>query len=271
MGDKELVRINETSLSLDEFHQIMERLSLEGKMNLLSEKGMRDFLDNYVITREVLFQEAKKKGFDKNVEILTKVDDFKRALIIDALLEEVIRGKTEISEDEIQQYYNEHQDRFTEPKEVKIRHVFVTTEEALKEVLTRLSKGENFEKLAYTYNADKSREDGGSLGYIQRGQLAPLFAHFEEAAFSLKAKGDISEVIKTPYGFHIIQLDDKRGTVSRPFDQVKEKIRFFLQTKKKQDAYLAYVKEAKSRAKVSVNERLWTEEEKKEEKADLKK
>jgi len=129
--------------------------------------------------------------------------------------------------------------------------------------LARLSKGESFEKLASTYNVDKSREDGGNLGYIRRGQLAPLFAQFEEAAFQLKDRGNVSEVITTPYGFHIIQLDDKRGTVLRSFDQVKEKIRFFLQTKKKQDAYLAYVKETKSKAKITVNEKLWAEEEKK--------
>ncbi len=271
MAEKELVRINDSSLSLEEFHQITDRLSLEGKMKLLSEKGMRDFLDNYVITREVLFQEAKKEGFDRNERILSKVEDFKRALVIDALLEEALKGKTLVSDEEVQQYYIEHKDQFTEPEEVRIRHIFVTSEATLKDVMARLSKGESFEKLASTYNVDKSREDGGNLGYIRRGQLAPLFAQFEEAAFQLKNRGNLSEVITTPYGFHIIQLDDKRGTVLRSLDQVKEKIRFFLQTKKKQDAYLAYVKETKSKAKITVNEKLWSEEEKKGESTESRK
>lgn len=271
MAEKELVRINDSSLSLEEFHQITDRLSLEGKMKLLSEKGMRDFLENYVITREVLFQEAKKEGFDRNERILSKVEDFKRALVIDALLEEALQGKTLVSDEEVQQYYSEHKDQFTEPEEVRIRHIFVNSEATLREVLTRLSKGENFGKLASTYNVDKSREDGGNLGYIRRGQLAPLFAQFEEAAFLLKNRGNVSEVITTPYGFHIIQLDDKRGTVLRSLDQVKEKIRFFLQTKKKQDAYLTYVKETKSKTKITVNEKLWAEEEKKGEPPEAKK
>jgi peptidyl-prolyl cis-trans isomerase C len=271
MAEKELVRINDSSLSLEEFHQITDRLSLEGKMKLLSEKGMRDFLENYVITREVLFQEAKKEGFDRNERILSKVEDFKRALVIDALLEEALQGKTLVSDEEVQQYYSEHKDQFTEPEEVRIRHIFVNSEATLREVLTRLSKGENFGKLASTYNVDKSREDGGNLGYIRRGQLAPLFAQFEEAAFLLKNRGNVSEVITTPYGFHIIQLDDKRGTVLRSLDQVKEKIRFFLQTKKKQDAYLTYVKETKSKTKITINEKLWAEEEKKGEPPEAKK
>jgi peptidyl-prolyl cis-trans isomerase C len=264
LGGKELVRINNVSISLEEFRQMSEKQPLEGKMRLLNEKGLRDFLDNYVITREVLYQEGKQKGLDKNKEIVAKVEDFKRAMVIEALLEEVLKGKGEVSESEIQKYYKENEDRFTEPREIKIRHIVVNSEPVLKEVLTKLARGESFEKLASTYNVDKSREDGGDLGYIRRGQLAPSFAQFEEAAFSLRKKGEISEVVKTPFGYHLIQLAERRGTALRPFDQVKEKIRFFLQEKKRQDAYLAYVKETKSRAKIIVNEKLWGEEEKKE-------
>jgi peptidyl-prolyl cis-trans isomerase C len=264
LGGKELVRINNASISLEEFRQMSEKQPLEGKIRLVSEKGLREFLENYVITREVLYQDAKKKGLDKKKEVLARVEDFKRAMVIDALLEEELRGKDEVSDSEVQRYYKENQDRFTEPREVKIRHIVVNSEPILKEVLMKLSKGEGFEKLASTYNIDKSREDGGNLGYIRRGQLAPSFAQFEEAALSLKRKGEVSEVVKTPYGYHLIELEDRRGTALRPFDQVKEKIRFFLQSKKKQDAYLQYVKEAKSRAKIVVNETLWAAEEKKE-------
>lgn len=266
LGGKELVKINDVSISLEEFYQMSEKQPLEGKMRLLNEKGLRGFFENYVITREVLYQEAKKKGLDKNKEILAKVEDFRRAMVIDALLGEVIQEKSEPSENEIRQYHKENEALFTEPQEIKIRHIFVTSEPILKDVLTKLSKGESFEKLASTYNVDKTREDGGNLGYIRRGQLSPSFAQFEEAAFSLKKRGDMSEVVRSPYGFHLIRLEDMKGNSLRPFDQVKEKIRFFLQGKKRQEAYLEYVKEAKSRAKIMINEKLWAEEEKKEQK-----
>ncbi len=266
LGTNELVKINNVSISLEEFHQMSERQPLEGKMRLLNEKGLRDFLDNYVITREVLYQEAKQKRLDQNKEIMTKVEDFKRAMVIDALLEEVLKGKIEVSEEEAQKYYKENENRFVEPQEVKIRHIVVNSEPALREVLTRLAKGESFEKLAFAYNIDKTKEFGGDLGYIRRGQLVPSFGQFEEAAFSLREKGQVSEVIRTPFGYHLIQLLERRGTTLKPFNQVKEKIRFFLQTRKRQDAYLEYVKEAKTRAKIVINEKLWTEEERKESK-----
>ncbi|NWG01956.1 MAG: peptidyl-prolyl cis-trans isomerase [Syntrophaceae bacterium] len=266
LGKKELARINEVSISLEEFQQMLEKQPLEGKMKLLSEKGTRDFLENYVITRELLYQEAKKKGLDKTKEMVDKIEDARRVILIEALLDEVLKGRGEVSEEDIQRYYKENQTLFTEPQEVRIRHIVVNSEPTLKEVVSKLSRGESFEKLASTYNIGNFKEDGGDIGYIRRGQLAPPFAQFEEAAFSLKKRGEISEVVRTPFGFHILRLEDMRGSTLRPLAQVKERIRFFLQPKKKQEAYLEYVKEAKSKAKILINETLWAEEEKKGEK-----
>ena len=99
LGEKELVRINNVSISLEEFQQMLEKQPLEGKMRLLSEKGTRDFLENYVIPREVLYQEAKEKGLDKNKEIQAKIEDTRRAILIEALLEEELRGRIEVSEE----------------------------------------------------------------------------------------------------------------------------------------------------------------------------
>ena len=264
LGEKELVRINDVSISMEEFQQMLEKQPLEGKMKLLSEKGTRDFLENYVVSREVLYQEAKKKGLDKKKDLLVKIEDARRAILIEALLEDVLRGRAEVSEEEIQRYYKENSHFFIEPQEVKIRHIVVNSEPALKEVVSKLSEGESFEKLASTYNIGKFKDNAGDLGYIRRGQLASPFAQFEEAAFSLRKRGEISEVVSTPYGYHILRLEDLRGTTLRPLNQVKEKIRFFLEPKKKQEAYLDYLKEAKSKAKILINEKLWTEEEKKE-------
>src|SRR5512139_3113735 len=216
----ELVRINDVSISLDEFRQMSEDQSLEKKMRLISEKGLRDFLDNYVITREVLYQEAKKKGFDQKKEILAKVEEIKRMMAIEALLEEALKGKSEVSDADVQQYYRENQLQFTEPREVRIRHLFVTSEPVLQEVQAKLAKGESLEKLASQYNVDRTRDDGGDLGFIRRGQLSPAFAQFEEVAFSLRNPGDISQVVKTPFGYHVLKLEDRRGTFLKLFDHV---------------------------------------------------
>jgi len=244
-GDNELVRVNDVSISLEEFREITERQSLEGKLRLLREKDRRDFLENYLITREILYQEASKKGYDKNKQILAKIDDIKRAMVIDAFLEDTLSKRGDVSDTEIQRYYVEHKELFTEPEEIKFRQIIVESEPVLQDVLVKLSRGESFEKLASTYNVGKYREDGGNFGTIRRGQLSPVLAQFEEAAFSLRNKGEISEVIKTPFGYHIIRLDDKRGTALKPLGLVKERIRHVLESEKKQAARTAFVKEAK--------------------------
>jgi peptidyl-prolyl cis-trans isomerase C len=263
-GEKELVRVNDVSISLEEFREITERQSLEGKLRLLKEKDRRDFLENYLITREVLYQEASKKGYDKNTQIMGKIEDIKRAMVIEAFLEDTLNKRGDVSDNEIQRYYKEHKDLFTEPEEIKIRQIIVESEPILQGVLTKLSRGESFEKMASTYNVGKYREDGGNFGSIKRGQLSPVLVQFEEAAFSLRNKGEISEVVKTPFGYHIIRLDDKRGTALKPLGLVKERIRLVLQSEKKQAARASYVKEAKVKAKISINEKVWAEEEKQE-------
>jgi len=267
-GDNELVRVNDVSISLEEFREITERQSLEGKLRLLREKDRRDFLENYLITREILYQEASKKGYDKNKQILAKIDDIKRAMVIDAFLEDTLSKRGDVSDTEIQRYYVEHKELFTEPEEIKFRQIIVESEPVLQDVLVKLSRGESFEKLASTYNVGKYREDGGNFGTIRRGQLSPVLAQFEEAAFSLRNKGEISEVIKTPFGYHIIRLDDKRGTALKPLGLVKERIRHVLESEKKQAARAAFVKEAKARATIFINEELWAKEEKQELKTD---
>jgi peptidyl-prolyl cis-trans isomerase C len=267
-GDNELVRVNDVSISLEEFREITERQSLEGKLRLLREKDRRDFLENYLITREILYQEASKKGYDKNKQILAKIDDIKRAMVIDAFLEDTLSKKGDVSDAEIQRYYVEHKELFTEPEEIKFRQIIVESEPVVQDVLVKLSRGESFEKLASTYNVGKYREDGGNFGTIRRGQLSPVLAQFEEAAFSLRNKGEISEVIKTPFGYHIIRLDDKRGTALKPLGLVKERIRHVLESEKRQAARTAFVKEAKARATLFINEALWAKEERQELKTD---
>ena len=95
----------------------------------------------------------------------------------------------------------------------------------------------------------------------QKGAAGSLLCPIRGGGLLPENKGEISEVIQSGLGYHFIQMDDRRGTVVRPYEKVKEGIRFFLQTKKRQDAYLEYVKELKSKAKIMVNEKVWTEEE----------
>ncbi|GBC84862.1 Peptidyl-prolyl cis-trans isomerase D [bacterium HR11] len=143
----------------------------------------------------------------------------------DAFLTDVFVDQTAI-----EKYYADHKDQFMEPERVHARHVLVSTQKRSEDearqraetVRARLKAGEDFAKVAREYSDDPgTREKGGDLGWFERGRMVP---EFEQAAFSL-AVGQVSEPIRTAYGFHIIQVLEKRPPRVRPLSEVREEIR----------------------------------------------
>lgn len=165
-------------------------------------------------------------------------------------------GKVEIAQDEIKEYYESDPDRVTEPKTVKARHILfkldqntpaekvqaVQTKAAA--VLERLKKGDGFEKLAKEYSEDKtSAEKGGDLGYFKRGEMVKPF---EEAAWSLKP-GELSSVIRTPYGFHLIRVDEIKEERTKSLDEARDSIEKELRAEKARTTCQAEAKRAYNR------------------------
>ena len=153
----------------------------------------------------------------------------------------------QISPSELLGYYNQHKSEFQQQEEIKASHILIKTEagpdgkvsaaadaaarKKAEDILKKLRAGANFEELAKKESDDKaSAINGGSLGFFQRGSMVP---EFEKAAFSLN-KGQISDLVKTQYGYHIIRVDDKHQAGMPSIEQVKEKIEPFLKQQKAQ-------------------------------------
>ena len=153
----------------------------------------------------------------------------------------------QISPSELLSYYNQHKSEFQQQEEVKASHILIKTEagpdgkvsaaadaaarKKAEDILKKLRAGANFEELAKKESDDKaSAINGGSLGFFQHGSMVP---EFEKAAFSLN-KGQISDLVKTQYGYHIIRVDDKHQAGMPSIEQVKEKIEPFLKQQKAQ-------------------------------------
>lgn len=140
-----------------------------------------------------------------------------------------IKGGLKVSEDEIKNYYENNLNEFERQEEVKARHILIKTEEKGEEkakeiamqVYEKLKKGEDFAKIASQFSEDPgSKDKGGDLGYFGRGRMVP---EFEEVAFSSEI-GSISEPFKTNFGFHILQVTDKREGGTKPFEEVRLEI-----------------------------------------------
>lgn len=175
-----------------------------------------------------------------------------------------VEDEVKISPEELREYYNEQIDRFRTPEEIKVRHILIRTpapgpdgkvdeqelEEARKkaeEVLAKVRAGGDFAQLAREYSDDPgSAQKGGDLGWVGRGRTVPAF---EQAAFAL-SKGQVSDLVKTTYGFHIIKVEDKREAKVRPLEEVADQLRPELRRRKGQQTArdLAETLETQARA-----------------------
>ncbi len=106
-------------------------------------------------------------------------------------------------------------------EEMKARHILVKTEEAALEIIERLGRGSDFAELAQEKSTGPSGAQGGDLGYFPKGQMVPEF----DKALSTMKKGDISEPVKTNFGWHVIKLEDKRQSKAPAFEEVKDRLK----------------------------------------------
>lgn len=257
-----LARINGKAITMDEFNKEQEKLPPYIKSSLETAEGKKQFLDN-LVTRELILQKAEKSGLEKDQAVISKLEEIKKTLMIEALLKKEIEGKAAFTEKDAEAYYGSHKDEFKEGEQVKVAHIMVNTEKEANDILRKLQKKEKFEKLAQKYSVGPTKSKGGELGYIQRGKVVP---EFEEAAFKLKKTGDISPVVKAGSGYHVIRLlEDKKEAEVQPFDKVKEKIMAAETKKRQKELFEGFVASLKKEAKLEINDSLIAEETKKEE------
>jgi peptidyl-prolyl cis-trans isomerase D len=149
-----------------------------------------------------------------------------------------LMSEAQVSPDDLRTYYNEHQDQYRVPEEVKVSHILIKTpapgpdgkvdekglaeaQKKAEDILKQLKAGAKFEDLAKKYSEDPgSGKQGGELGWIGRGRTVP---EFEKAAFSLPV-GQLSDLVKSSYGFHIMRVEDKHEPHLKTLDEVKAEI-----------------------------------------------
>ena len=178
----------------------------------------RDYLINYLADVVVLSQAAEKQGLADRPDVKRKLAFDHNRLLMESLLQDT--GKAALSEDAERQVYNDAVKQMTSQEEVHARHILVPTEDEAKAILAQLKAGADFATLAKEKSKDPGGADGGDLGYFTKDQMVPEFA---AVAFKLD-KGQISDPVKTQFGWHIIKVEDKRLKPTPTFEQVKGQI-----------------------------------------------
>jgi peptidyl-prolyl cis-trans isomerase C len=162
--------------------------------------------------------------------------DIKQKIAIDKFITMEFADTTVISDDDSKKYYNANIDDFTRPAKVLASHILIKTSrkasqeekdaamQKIEEVQKKLQNGADFAELAKEYSDDKSKDNGGSLGYFMKGQMVKPF---EEAAFKL-GKDEVSDIVTTEFGYHIIKVEDKKPAVIIPYKDVEAKLKTYL-------------------------------------------
>ena len=174
-----------------------------------------------LIKGEVVAQEAMKAGMDKSPEVMDQLDFVKQQLLVRAYVADYMK-KNPIKDEALKAEYNKAKSAEGD-KEYKAQHILVEDEKDAKNLIAQIKKGGNFDKLAKEKSKDAgSKDQGGKLEWTMPGNFVKPFS---DAMVKLK-KGEMTqEPVKTPYGYHIIKLEDTRGAKVPTFDEVKDKIR----------------------------------------------
>ena len=252
-SDTVVAKINNEKITLTQFNERLKEIPQlahsGGDVDLQTKKG---FLDNLIV-RELLYQEALKSGIDKEKDTSEFIEEMKKRVVVERFFKKEIDEKAKVSEEDLKKYYNENPEEAKNPVDVRVAHILVKSREEADMIKNKIKSGARFEDMAKAYSIDPgSKVRGGDLGFFSKGMMVP---EFEDAAFKLK-KGEVSDLVQTRYGFHIIKLIDKKEGKTKNFEEVKKDLENKLITKRRKDSFDSLVAGLKSKAKITINEDL---------------
>jgi peptidyl-prolyl cis-trans isomerase C len=216
------VEIKESDLALAE-----EDLGAE--LQTASPEAKRDHLISYVTDIILVTQAADKKKLADDPEFKRRLAFLRNKLLMGFELQEEV--KTALTDEAMHQTYDDAVKSMSGQDEVRARHILVESEDEAKAIVDQLKAGGDFATLAKEKSKDPGASEGGDLGYFTKEQMVPEFA---EVAFKMYP-GQISNPVKTQFGWHIIKLEDKRTKQPPEFSKVKDQIESFLSRKAQTD------------------------------------
>ena len=260
--EKVLVTAGTATLTQSEFDTIIATMPPQLKAMLDAQPELKTEMLTKWADFAILAQEAEAKGFAEKATAQRKIKEIRDRVMVQELIESQM-AQTTVSDEEVATYYSTHKEAFTTPERVKAQHILVHVKDfnnkdevtaakaKIAELKAKINAGESFAILAQRYSDDTlSKVKGGDVGSFPRGEMVPPF---EDFAFAGQV-GDISDRIKTKYGFHIIKITDKTPAGLSPLEREKEGIRIQLIDEKNQARVETLLTELKKKYPITIHE-----------------
>jgi peptidyl-prolyl cis-trans isomerase C len=236
-GDKIVAKVNGKPIT--ETDMKFAEGELGSELGNLPPDVKRRALTEYLVDNALFAEAAEGEKLGTAPEFEEQMRYLRQRLLREQYFEKTLKGS--VSEDEAKKIYDTKIGQMKTVDEVEARHILVDSEAKAKELRAKIVAGADFAQLAKENSTDPgSKDQGGMLGYFTKGQMVP---EFDEAAFKMQ-KGEVSEPIKTNFGWHIIKLEDRRRKEPPPFDSVKDTIMNSLAVRKAQDKAVELRKQA---------------------------
>lgn len=241
----------ETSDAQAEFKRIPDAV----REQLLAQPDkLRQIVTNIYLSR-AFAQEAERQGLAQTAEVQYALQKARNGVLAQALAEHIATAATpdDVAADKLAQaIYKAEPERFAVPAQTRARHILIKGTEPsslaqAEKLLAELKAGANFEALATAHSADPgSAAKGGDLGFFPKGRMVKPF---EDALDALKQSGDLSGVVQSNFGYHIIRLEERQPASTKPFEEVREQLRAEVTGKAQQEARLKEVKRLQDQSK----------------------
>lgn len=174
--------------------------------------------------------------------------ELEQSLLIEKLARQVVYPDVTVSDEDVAAYYEDNKADFDRPAQVRARQIVVASQEEGERILGLLRGGEAFETVARQHSLSPDSDHGGDLGFFSRGEMP---TEFDQVVFTLPI-GQISDLVKTEYGFHIFLVEERRDAVRLTLNQVKDEIRDELRAEKEELAYQQWLVDMRGRSKIEV-------------------
>lgn len=246
-----VIEVGDTKITDEDVKEELAALPPQLQPYVATKEGKKEFIES-LVKRELLYQEAKAKGIENTEKVKKELEKVKKRLLVDVFLRDAIKTDLNVDDKTLKEYYKKNEKRFTEPEKTHTKHILVKDKKLADEIWGKLQKSpESFEKLAAEYSIDSSGKQGGDIGAHEKGTLVP---EYEAAVEKLSKPGDISPVVKSQFGYHIIKLVKKEKPTVAKFEDIKDEVKEEYIKENQRKLFEQVVADLKKKYSVKINE-----------------
>lgn len=244
--NKILATVNGRDITQNEVEIFLQSLNPQVAAQFSNKEGKEKLLQE-LINQELFYLDAVNNNFDKEEAFLTELEQVKANLLKQYAVAKIL-NKITTTEEEIKDYYEKYKDTFNKPESVKASHILVDDEDTAQNVIKEINEGLTFQEAAKKHSKCPSNANGGDLGYFTRGKMVP---EFEDAAFKLN-KDEMSQPVKSQFGYHIILVTDKKAPSTSTIEEVRDELERQITIIKQNDVYKKKVTELTNTYEVKI-------------------